>query len=207
MVSSISSANIVTFYKERQEKTTCYLSLLIWVSSLAAVLESITNSPAARGCIKTEWLVYHYATWLKTAQGQATDQSRRVSYRTVVGSVTFRNILNAKEIFFPQFFFVTTNICYKKRESFTIFRGSWEKCVVFCPWRFLCQINSRKDSLVYLTKGQTAYGLCHLVHLLTTLSGIQKARTFLPELRAKQASRSWNRERKRFFFVTHAENS
>lgn len=25
-------------------------------------------------------------------------------------------------------------------------------------------INPQKDSLVYLAKGQTAYGLCHLVH-------------------------------------------
>lgn len=33
-------------------------------------------------------------------------------------------------------------------------------------------IDSQKDSLVYLAKGQTAYGLCHLLHPLTTLASI-----------------------------------
>lgn len=51
-------------------------------------------------------------------------------------------------------------------------------------------INSQKDSLVYLAKGQTAYGPCHLVHPLTTLASIYKVRTFSPELYAKQANRS-----------------
>lgn len=51
-------------------------------------------------------------------------------------------------------------------------------------------INSQKGSLVYLAKGQTAYGPCHLVHPLTTLASIYKVRTFLPKLYAKQANRS-----------------
>lgn len=51
-------------------------------------------------------------------------------------------------------------------------------------------INSQKDSLVYLAKGQTAYGPCHLVHPLTTLASVYKVRTFPPEFLAKQANRS-----------------
>lgn len=52
-------------------------------------------------------------------------------------------------------------------------------------------INSQKDSLVYLAKGQTAYGPCHLLHPLTTLASIYKVRTSAPELHAKKkANRS-----------------
>lgn len=51
-------------------------------------------------------------------------------------------------------------------------------------------INSQKNSLVYLAKGQTAYGPCHLVHPLTTLASIYKVRTFSPKLHSKQANRS-----------------
>lgn len=47
-------------------------------------------------------------------------------------------------------------------------------------------INSQKDSLVYLAKGQTAYGPCHLVHPLTTPASIYKVRTFSQEHRAKK---------------------
>lgn len=47
-------------------------------------------------------------------------------------------------------------------------------------------INSQKHSLVYLAKGQTAYGPCHLVHPLTTLASIYKVRTFSPVQHAKK---------------------
>lgn len=56
---------------------------------------------------------------------------------------------------------------------------------VVCPWRVQCQNNSQKHSLVHLTKGQTAYGLRHLVQLLTTLASIYKVRTVSQELLAK----------------------
>lgn len=61
-------------------------------------------------------------------------------------------------------------------------------------------INSQKDSLVYLAKGQTAYGPCHLLHPLTTLASIYKVRTSAPELHAKKkANRSLSQERKMYY--------
>lgn len=60
-------------------------------------------------------------------------------------------------------------------------------------------INSQKDSLVYLAKGQTAYAACHLVYPLTTLASIYKVSTFSPELCAKQANNSWSQERKMYY--------
>lgn len=53
-------------------------------------------------------------------------------------------------------------------------------------------INSQKHSLVYLAKGQTAYGPCHLLHPLTTVASIYKG-TFLPEhhaIKKNKANRS-----------------
>lgn len=57
-------------------------------------------------------------------------------------------------------------------------------------------INSQKDSLVYLAKGQTAYGPCHLVHPLTTLASIYKVRTSTPDISDKQANGSDQKEDK-----------
>lgn len=62
-------------------------------------------------------------------------------------------------------------------------------------------INSQKDSLVYLAKGQAAYGLCHLVHPLTTHASISEVRTFSPPLHAVRASTETNA------LFTQAENS
>lgn len=68
-------------------------------------------------------------------------------------------------------------------------------------------INSQKDSLVYLAKGQTAYGPCHLLHPLTTLASIYKVRTSAPELHAKKKSQQIMKSREKNVLFTHAENS
>lgn len=90
-----------------------------------------------------------------------------------------------------------------KCEGPRIFQASCGKRVGSMPMYGLMPdsvINSQKDSLVYLAKGQTAYGPCHLVHPLTTLASIYKVRTFSSELHAKKSQQIiWSQEKKIYY--------